>query len=267
MSMFLPYFFFPSPYTSVQFYAWSRELNTYCRDLRTALTSLSTLSTNTTRRLDYTYYSLLSSLSSLTSTITDLHTLFASTTALHQHFSVSSSELVADTTTQISAWNTNFDTQARRIEDLEARMRAGRERVGQLGERLDRARGKVEASDARDGEGRRRVGRRLRMMWGVLGCLGGLLVVLLVMRHLVGVDVSGGRVVRLEEGTLDGVGETLGGLATKVRVGGRGPNTKTEDRGSTTRSKSEGSRSRDRGSGLTSPVIDEEYFLRLFDEL
>lgn len=80
-------------------------------------------------------------------------------------------------------------------------MREGRERVKGLGERLEAVRCKVERSGEREREVRMAVGRRVRMLWGVLGVWGVLV--------LVGLSVrcwpSGGVDVRMWEGVDDGV--------------------------------------------------------------
>ena len=151
-------------------------------DLRSRLTSLSSLSTTTTRRLDYTYYSLLSSIASLTSSLSSLSSLSAQTSTLQAHFTSSSSSLTSEITSQIASSNSSVD-QARRISQLENRIKEGRERVGKLGDRLDGVREKVERSSLRDRESRRTIGRRLKMLWGTLGFLIGLFLILAVTRQ------------------------------------------------------------------------------------
>ena len=55
--------------------------------------------------------------------------------------------------------------------------------MGSLGERLDGVREKVERSSLRDRESRRTIGRRLKMMWGTLGFLIGLFLILAATRQ------------------------------------------------------------------------------------
>ena len=141
------------------------------RNLRTTLSALSTLSTNITRRLDYTYYSLLSSLSSLTSTIQELHKLSTSTTELSTRFKDESTSLNDGTTNQIQNATINFDAQARRIQDLENRIKVERTEANKLSLRLDAVRTKVESSASRDTEDERRIGRRFESAVGLLGIL------------------------------------------------------------------------------------------------
>lgn len=55
--------------------------------------------------------------------------------------------------------------------------------MGRLGERLDGVREKVERSSLRERETRRIVGRRLKMLWGFLGLIAGLVLILATTRH------------------------------------------------------------------------------------
>ena len=141
-------------------------------DLRSTLAQLSNLSSMTTRRLDTTYYSLLSSLSALRSGVESLHALSRSTHLLSDKFATKTEEVAAETTIVLQRAEEQFQRQATRIEGLEARLYAGRVKVGGLSERLDAVRGKVEAAVERDGEGRRRARGFWRMGWS---CVGGLL--------------------------------------------------------------------------------------------
>ena len=155
----------------------------YRSDLRTRLSTLSTLSTSTTRRLDYTYYSLLSSTSSLTSAISSLSSLSTQISTLQTHFTSSSSSLASEIATQTTSSSNSFDVQARRIYQLETRIKEGREKVGRLGERLDGVGEKVERSSLREKETRRIVGRRLKMLWGFLAFIAVLVLILATTRY------------------------------------------------------------------------------------
>ena len=55
--------------------------------------------------------------------------------------------------------------------------------MGRLGDRLDGVREKVERSSLRDSESRRTIGRRLKMLWGTLGLLIGLFLILATTRQ------------------------------------------------------------------------------------
>jgi len=170
-------------------------------DLRTTLTTLSTLSTTTTRRLDYTYYALLSSLSTLTTTIANLHNLSTTTTAYASHLTTTTSTLTTSTQAQIDAADKGFQQQARRISELETRMREGRERMQLLEGRLEDARRKVERNGEKDREGREAAVRRLKMLWGFLGAWGVVVLVVVVVRHWPEFRMDVGRVRRVETPT------------------------------------------------------------------
>lgn len=127
-----------------------------------------------------------------------------------------------------------------------------------LGERLEGVRKRVERNGERDRERRRRVGRRLKMLWVILGCWGALALVLGVLRHWpgVGVDVRGGRVVELGNRTVDAaLGVVLSCSSAEIErekgVGG----------GTTTASRSEGLVQTSKTPLVEDPII------RLFDEL
>ena len=81
------------------------------------------------------------------------------------------------------------------------RMKAGKEKVGRLGERLEQVRLKVERNAEREREGRVKVGRRLRMLWGCLGFWSVGILVLVVIRHwpFAGVDVGKGSLMGLQD--------------------------------------------------------------------
>lgn len=234
----------------------------YGSDLRTRLTTLATLSTATTRRLDYTYYSLLSSISSLASAVSSLSSLSTQTSSLQTQFTSSSSGLASEITFQISSSQKSFDAQACRISQLEMRIKEGREKVGRLGERLDGVREKVERSSLRDRESRRIIGRRLKMLWGSLGFLIGLFLILAATRQWRrNEDVIKGESVHLgnrtEEPLKEAVGmrQENGELRREMRRDDERwrPGTKTSMRvGDTT---------------ARSSAVDADATLRLFDEL
>ena len=81
---------------------------------------------------------------------------------------------------------------------MELRIQNGREKVDRLGERLDGVRRKVETSSVRETESRRVIGRRLRMLWGFLGFLAVLFVILAMTRQWRRNEyVAGNEVLRL----------------------------------------------------------------------
>ena len=109
-----------------------------------------------------------------------------------------------ETELSIQSTNNNFDAQAQRIEDLEKRMQDGRTRVDNLSLRLDAVRTKVETSAMRDIEDENRLGRRLKMLWGCLGCWVILFLVVIIARQRgIGVDIRAAGLVELGHGSLD----------------------------------------------------------------
>lgn len=153
-------------------------------ELRSILADLSDLSTRTTRRLDYTYYSLLTSFSALRAGIHSLHGLARSTHLLERRFSQSTAELATETSKALRGADEGFERQKGRIEDLEARLLAGRSRVEGLGRRLDTVQGKVERSARRDGEERRRAEGWWRAGWLMMVSVGVLMLAAWVWRGL-----------------------------------------------------------------------------------
>ncbi|KAK2759035.1 hypothetical protein FQN54_003134 [Arachnomyces sp. PD_36] len=138
--------------------------------LRSSLSSIATLSTEITRRLDYTYYNLLEKLASLQSTVTSFQELSDLTTRLEADFENEASQLDKDSRRQIDELK-GTDAHLKRIEALESRMTAGREKVEKLEKRLQVVREKIDGWERREGEWQARVSRRLRILWAVMGTL------------------------------------------------------------------------------------------------
>lgn len=139
------------------------------RYLRYALSSIGTLATDITRRLDYTYYNLLEKLTALTSTIMSLRELSTSTSALFNDFERETTCLDQEIRKQIGELK-EFQPQIQKIESLEGRMRAGRQKANDLGNRLDKMRSEIEAWERREADWQARVGQRLRIFWAVVAC-------------------------------------------------------------------------------------------------
>lgn len=140
------------------------------RYLRSSLSSIATLSTEITRRLDYTYYNLLEKLASLQSTVTSFQELSDLTSRLQTDFENETSQLDSDSRKQIDELK-GTDAHLKRIETLESRMTAGRDKVEKLEKRLQVVREKIDGWERREGEWQTRVSRRLRILWAVMGTL------------------------------------------------------------------------------------------------
>ncbi|KAL9124884.1 MAG: hypothetical protein Q9217_005834, partial [Psora testacea] len=133
--------------------------------------------------LDYTYYALLTSLSNLTSAVQSLHALATSSFNLRRSFQNSATELLNETNESIAAAVETLDRQAERAADLRQRMEIGRGRVEEMGKRLEKVRAKVEEAERKDGEGKIRVGRRLKVLWSLCGFWMVFLAIAIIARH------------------------------------------------------------------------------------
>lgn len=86
----------------------------------------------------------------------------------------------------------------------------GRKNVEELGERLHAVRAKIEACDQRDGEKRRRVGRRLRMLGGSLTCLLVFVLAVVVLKQTPTTqEKNTGMPFKLDSGTIGNMTERL----------------------------------------------------------
>ena len=145
-------------------------------------------------------------------------------------------------------------------------MRNGRDKVEKLAQRLDRVRAKVEASDERDGEGTRRAGKRLRMLWGMIACWGLIAVVLWVTRQWghAGAHVRKERAMllddRLRSLDRDNVGRSTNKMAAETTSG---EVTKNQEE----RVKQGSEMPRGDASRVPRSAVNEDSVFRLFDEL
>ncbi|MCJ1469625.1 hypothetical protein MMC07_008260 [Pseudocyphellaria aurata] len=136
-----------------------------------------------TRRLDYTYYSLLQHISVLATLTSSLATLGSTTSQHHEHFSKSTSSLARTFNAQISGFDQTFGAQAERIDALETRLQEGWTRVGELGQRLENVRARVEESERGEREWQGRARRRVRMLWAGMSSLLAIFLVVLLVHH------------------------------------------------------------------------------------
>ncbi|KAH8689203.1 hypothetical protein BGW36DRAFT_275902, partial [Talaromyces proteolyticus] len=148
--------------------------------LRAKLSSMGLLAADITRQLDYTYYNLLERVSTLYSTIRTFQELIDSSSALQDNFQRDNANIESDIRKQLGDFQ-NFDPQMRRIDVLEDRMSAGRNKMEALGDRLDVVRREIKAWERRENEWQARVSRRLRIFWGVMGTT----IVVLVIAYVV----------------------------------------------------------------------------------
>ncbi|EKV11569.1 Cgr1 [Penicillium digitatum] len=150
--------------------------------LRSALTSIGTLATDVTRRLDYTYYNLLEKTTALNSTISSFQELSDSASTLLNDFERETAGLDQDIRRQLSDLK-GFEPQIQKADALEQRMKAGRQRVEELGKRLETVRHEIDSWEQRETEWQTRTSRRLRIFWGIVTSALLVLVLALVLQN------------------------------------------------------------------------------------
>ena len=150
---------------------------TGARYLRSALTSIGTLATDATRRLDYTYYNLLEKITALNSTISSFQELSDSASTLLNDFERETTGLDQDIRKQINDLQ-GFQPQLEKADALEQRMKAGQQRVEELGKRLETVRHEIDSWERRETEWQTKTTRRLRI-WGIV--LGAVVVLVLAL--------------------------------------------------------------------------------------
>lgn len=107
-------------------------------------------------------------MSTLHSTINTFQELVDSSTTLHDSFLRDNTNLERDVRKQLEDFS-NFEPQRTRIEELEKRMKAGRNKMEDLGGRLEVVRKEIEGWETREGEWQARVSRRIRVLAGFMG--------------------------------------------------------------------------------------------------
>ncbi|KAJ5715686.1 uncharacterized protein N7483_012867 [Penicillium malachiteum] len=146
--------------------------------LRSVLNSVGTQATDVTRRLDYTYYSLLEKITALNSTIASFQDLSDSASTLLNDFERDTAGLDQGIRKQINDLR-GFEPQIQKADALEKRMKLGRERVQDLGQRLNNVRSQIDHWEKRESEWQSRVSRRLRIFWATV--MGALLVLVMAL--------------------------------------------------------------------------------------
>lgn len=152
------------------------------RYLRSALASIGTLATDVTRRLDYTYYNLLEKITALNSTIGLFQELSDSASTLLTDFEQETAGLDQEVRKQIQDLQ-GFEPQIQKADGLEERMKAGRQRVEELGKRLEKVRCDIDRWERRESEWQSRISRRLRIFWTIVGSALLVLVLALVLQN------------------------------------------------------------------------------------
>ncbi|KAI1500083.1 hypothetical protein F5X99DRAFT_387597 [Biscogniauxia marginata] len=138
--------------------------------LQNSLAELSTFSNATMRRLDDTYYSVLERLSMLQSTIVAIKDLASMSQDVNESFSEESNGLVSEIESQINSVD-QFDDQQKRIQVLQDRIYAGREKAQALSRRVDVVRERIEGWERADREWQERTRKRLKVLWLIISAM------------------------------------------------------------------------------------------------
>ncbi|KAJ5963135.1 hypothetical protein N7481_013440 [Penicillium waksmanii] len=155
--------------------------------LRSALTSTGTQATDATRRLDYTYYNLLERVTALNSTIASFQDLSESAATFLNEFDRETSTLDTEIRKQIIDLK-GFTPQSDKSKSLESRMKSGREKVEQLGTRLQAVKSEIDRWERRELDWQERISRRLRIFWAVVGSAVMVLVLGVVLQNWPGIE-------------------------------------------------------------------------------
>ncbi|KAI0409717.1 hypothetical protein F4802DRAFT_159131 [Xylaria palmicola] len=135
--------------------------------LKESLVELNNFSNATIARLDETYSSILQRLGSLQSTIVAMKELAATSQAVNDSFTSESRALINDIESQLNTYDQSED-QKKRIQHLQSRIRAGRDKVQALSERVDMVRRRIEGWEKADKEWQERTRRRLKVIWIII---------------------------------------------------------------------------------------------------
>ncbi|KAI1430023.1 hypothetical protein F5Y12DRAFT_217768 [Xylaria sp. FL1777] len=155
------------------------KTTTATASLRKSLVELNSFSNATIARLDETYSSLLQRLGSLQSTIAAMKELAAMSQEINKSFTSESRALVSEIESQLGVFDQSAD-QKKRVQDLQARIHAGRDKVQALSKRVDVVRERIEGWEKADKEWQERTRRRLKVTWIIISIVAFVLVILFV---------------------------------------------------------------------------------------
>lgn len=139
--------------------------------MRGALTNLHTLSNETASRLDNAYWRVLEKVSELQRTIAAMKELATMARELDGQFKRESEEIVTEVETAMQGFE-GFEGQQVRIQDLAQRVKAGREKIKSLGDRVEVVKGKVDGWERMESEWQETARKRLKVLWIVIAVFG-----------------------------------------------------------------------------------------------
>ncbi|KAI1368722.1 hypothetical protein F5Y08DRAFT_227590 [Xylaria arbuscula] len=157
--------------------------------LKTSLVELNTFSNATIARLEETYSTILQRLGSLKSTMVALKELAAMSQELNESFNNESRALVSEIESQLGVYDQSTE-QKKCIQDLQARIQAGRDKVQALSKRVDIVRDRIEGWKKADKEWQERTRKRLKIIWIIISIVTFVLVVLFIGAQYAPTDIT-----------------------------------------------------------------------------
>lgn len=149
----------------------SEALNALSRDAHTA-----------TRKLDDTYYALLERLGTLKATISSLQDLSTQATVARKEWREEVSIGKEKVEAKIESF-ASFEAQEQVVEELVWRLKKAKDGAGELEERLETCRGRLEDFQQKEHESRRRINKRWKLCWLSLSVLVLAIILLIVWRQ------------------------------------------------------------------------------------
>ena len=134
------------------------------RGLKKSLLDLVTVSNTATQRLDETLYAVLEKTSVLHSTVTAMRELAAASRDVLSTFGKETTELEREVHSQLETFG-QFDGHEKKIQEMQARIQAGREKIETLSARVDVVKNRVEGWERADMEWQERTRKRLKRAW------------------------------------------------------------------------------------------------------
>ena len=117
------------------------------------------------------------------------------TRQLNEEFQTEADKVAREVAGSLDAFQ-GFEAQKKHIAELTGRVEAGRERVKNLGSRVDQVRGRIEGWERAEGEWQDRTRKRLRLLWIIMSLAAAIMVGLSVFQYTPasspGLDTLGG---------------------------------------------------------------------------
>jgi hypothetical protein len=216
------------------------------------MAQLEDFSVATTNQLDDRYNSVLEKLVVLKTTTVALKELAGLSHQMNTTFTADAEELVADINSQLDGFG-QFEDQQARIEKLQSRISAGRDKIKILSKRVDVVRERIENWERADKEWQERTRKRLKAVWVVTSILAFVFLLLFLSAQYAPESLE--QPVRLANNSLN----TLWNVTSS--------NTLWAERKDDFGGKDGRDESSPSGTGVTEPPSSSSDVLRVFDEL